>query len=152
MSNRPPPLSLLVVDLLFNCESCMYVSFNCVLICNKSRCKTFQLTVVIKYYLSIYNIPRISAMYFIYTSRKENKFSLFLVLCISPNEELEGRGEGLKKHKHCSCLIHNLTTTRIKVSKKLKRLYNIQIKFGVPKRLKTNITTKLISFLMSDSW
>ena len=55
--------------------------YNCVLVCNnKSRGKTFQLAVVIKYYVSIHNIPRISAMYFIYTSRKENKFSLFLVL------------------------------------------------------------------------
>ena len=71
----------------------MYVSFNCVLICNKSRCKTFQLTVVIKYYLSIYNIPRISAMYFIYTSRKENKFSLFLV---SLMRNLRGGAKGLR--------------------------------------------------------
>ena len=71
----------------------IYVSFNRVLVCNKSRCKTFQLAVVIKYHLSIHNILRISAMYFI-------KFKS--VFGLSPNEELEGRGEGLKKHKHCN--------------------------------------------------
>ena len=105
-------MSFPVVDLLH----VIYVSFNRVLVCNKSRCKTFQLAVVIKYHLSIHNIPRISAMYFIY-------FSLFLVL-LALMRNLRGGAKGLK-NINIALLIHNLTTTGIKVSNKFRRQHNI---------------------------